>query len=316
MRGDEPFDTYLLRVLCILIAERSVSRTAIRLNQSQPAISAALKRLRLIFGDPLVVREKNIMVPTQRALRLAQDAQLAIDALEHLLDTGEGFDPDRYDKTFTIAMPDYLAPPFFVDVVRRLRLGAPNARIVTLPMGSDYDYETALAEGGVDIVIGNWPTPPEHLHMSVLLEDEVVCLMAEGNPLSRPGVLTAERYVQEASHLVPLPYSSAQRGVVDSSLSTLRLSRSKRMTCPYFGLAPYLVSESDLVLTTARHFAAYYARRLPLKIVAPPFSFPSMRFYLLWHPARHRSAAHVWLRGLLLESAQAIRPGAAGGSAD
>ncbi|NUT17131.1 MAG: LysR family transcriptional regulator, partial [Cupriavidus sp.] len=53
IRADDPFDTYLLRVLCILIAEQSVSRTAIRLNQSQPAISAALKRLRTIFNDPL-----------------------------------------------------------------------------------------------------------------------------------------------------------------------------------------------------------------------------------------------------------------------
>lgn len=57
-RTDDPFDTYLLRVLCTLIGERSVSRTAIRMNQSQPAISSALKRLRAIFNDPLLTREK------------------------------------------------------------------------------------------------------------------------------------------------------------------------------------------------------------------------------------------------------------------
>src|SRR6478609_7038329 len=77
-RADDPFDTYLLRVLCTLIAERSVSRTAIRMNQSQPAISSALKRLRAIFNDPLLTREKNVMVPTERAIQLAQSAQAAL----------------------------------------------------------------------------------------------------------------------------------------------------------------------------------------------------------------------------------------------
>lgn len=68
-RSDDPFDTYLLRVLCTLISEKSVSRAAIRLNQSQPAISAALRRLRAIFNDPLLVRDKNHMVPTARAMQ-------------------------------------------------------------------------------------------------------------------------------------------------------------------------------------------------------------------------------------------------------
>ena len=57
-RADNPFDTYLLRVFAMLMAERSVSRAASRLNQSQPAVSAALKRLRDIFGDPLLIKDK------------------------------------------------------------------------------------------------------------------------------------------------------------------------------------------------------------------------------------------------------------------
>jgi DNA-binding transcriptional LysR family regulator len=305
MRHDDPLDTYLLRVLCTLVEERSVSRTAIRMNQSQPALSSALKRLRKLFDDPLLTREKNEMVPTERALQLAQDARVALNALDKMFSADDAFDPQRTDRTFTIAMPDYLAPPFFADLARRFRQHAPNAKLVTLPMGTDYDYEKALAEGQVDVVIGNWPTPPEHLHMNVLLEDEIVCLMSKDNPLAKPGRLTAESYI-DASHLVPLPYSSSQRGVVESSLATLRLSRGRQMSCPYFSLAPYLVRESDLILTTARHFAAYYARRLPLLIRSAPFNFPLMRFYVLWHPNKHRSNAHAWLRGLLSDSGERL----------
>lgn len=304
-RADDPFETYLLRVLCALIAEQSVSRTAIRMNQSQPAISAALKRLREIFNDPLLVRDKNTMVPTARALAAAAQAQSALGLLDGLLSSGEGFDPSTTERSFTIAMPDYLAPPFLAQVVRSFRAQAPNARLVAQPLGPQYDYELALQDGAIDIVIGNWPEPPEHLHSSTLLEDDIVCLMAEDHPWAADGELSAERYLRGA-HVVPMPYSIAQRGVVESSLATLRVSRDRRVQCPYFGLAPSLLPGTDLIMTTSRHFARYHARHLPLAIRPSPIEFARMRFYQLWHASQHRAAAHVWLRGLLTAASRVL----------
>ncbi|MDR5781033.1 LysR family transcriptional regulator [Caballeronia sp. LZ065] len=305
-RADDPFDTYLLRVLCALIAERSVSRTAIRMNQSQPAISAALKRLRAIFNDPLLTREKNVMVPTERALQLAQSAQAALSALDNLLVSDDHFDPATTEQSFTVGMPDYLAPPFFAQVVREFRRVAPRARIAAMPLSASFNYEEALSEGSADIVIGNWPNPPEHLHLSVLLEDDVVCVVAQDSVYAQAGKFGAEDYLS-ASHIVPAPYSRDQRGVVETGLSTMRVHRDNRVTCPYFNLAPSLIPGTDLILTTGRHFANYHAQHLPLAVLKPPIEFPFMRFYQLWHPSRHRSASHVWLRGLLTTAAQTLR---------
>ena len=304
-RSDDPFDTYLLRVLCTLISEQSVSRTAIRLNQSQPAISAALRRLRVVFGDPLLVRDKNHMVPTARALQAAEQARSALGLIDGLLESGREFVPETTQLSFTLATPDYLAPPFFTRAVQLLREQAPGARLVVLPLGPQFDYEQALQNGEVDIVIGNWPSPPEHLHMSTLLEDEVVCLMDAGHPLAAPGQLTVERYLQ-AAHVVFTPYSRDQRGVVESSLGTMRVSRDRRVQCSYFGLAPDMLVGTDLLLTTSRHFAAWHARRLPLSIAPLPMAAGSMRFCQLWHSSQHRSASHAWLRGLLGTAAQAL----------
>lgn len=305
-RANDPFDTYLLRVLCTLIAEQSVSRTAIRMNQSQPAISSALKRLRAVFNDPLLTREKNVMVPTERALQLARNAQIALSALDNLLVSDERFDPATTEQTFTVAMPDYLAPPFFAHVVRECRRTAPNARVVATPLSATFNYEQALSEGMADIVIGNWPNPPEHLHLSVLLEDEVVCVVAQDSTYAQPGALNAQAYLS-ASHIVPTPYSRDQRGVVDTGLSTLRVHRDTRVSCPYFNLAPSLIPGTDLILTTGRHFANYHARHVPLTVLDCPIEFPFMRFYQLWHPSRHRSASHIWLRGVLAAAAQELR---------
>ena len=109
-RPDDPFDTYLLRVFSILMRERSVSRTATRLNQSQPAISTALKRLREIFGDPLLVKDKQRMVPTERALQLEVSVRVVLGEIDVLLAPGTAFEPATTKQVFRIGTPDYLAP--------------------------------------------------------------------------------------------------------------------------------------------------------------------------------------------------------------
>ena len=303
-RPADPVDSYLLRVLVTLVTERNVSRTAIRLNQSQPAISTALKRLREVFDDPLLVREKGGMAPTERALALREHARRALGEIDAMRAGAEQFDPASSPQTFRIGSPDFMVASFLAGAVARFCREAPRARLAVLPLGPAFDYEAALAQGELDVVIGNWPQPPQHLHLSVLLEDEIVCLTGRHDPRAARG-LTREQYLA-ARHVVPLPYSPSQRGVVETHLAGLRLARDARIVVPYFELAPYLLVDTDLVFTTARQFAAHFARLLPLAISSAPFDFPRMRFYQLWHERSQDAPAHRWFRGLLSDTARAM----------
>ncbi|OWT63734.1 LysR family transcriptional regulator [Candidimonas nitroreducens] len=305
-RSDELLDTYLLKVFSLLVAERSVSRVALKLNQSQPAVSVALKRLREIFGDPLLVREKGGMVPTEKALSLLPHARGALAEVEQMLVQPEAFDPHSSRHDFRIGSPDYLAPLFMGSVSARLRRQAPHARLSMHALGPDFDFERSLAEGELDVVIGNWPEPPDRMHLSVLLEDEIVCLVAADHPLAAKG-LGLDDY-RRAVHVVPMPYSVSQRGVIDAVLAANRIERDERVVVQSFNLAPYLLPGTDLVFTTSRHFAAFYARLLPLAIVASPVAFPPMRFYQLWHQRSHHAPAQRWLRGLLGECGRRLQP--------
>lgn len=304
----DPVDSHLLRVLVTLVSERNVSRTAIRLGMSQPAVSIALKRLREVFGDALLVRERGGMTPTARALQLREQARRALSEIEAMLAGPGHFEPAASVQTFRVGSPDFMAAGFLAAAVARFAREAPRARLVVQPLSGDFDCEHALGQGALDVVIGNWPQPPASLHLSLLLQDEVVCLVGRRHPQALAGALTREQYLA-ARHVVPLPYSAAQRGLVDTHLASLRLERDARVVVPYFELAPHLLVDSDLVFTTARHFAAHYAGLLPLAILAAPFDFPPMRFYQLWHERSQHDAAHRWLRGLLLEAAKAISPG-------
>lgn len=304
-RGDNPLDTYLLRVFCLLVTERSVSRTAFKMNQSQPAISAALRRLRDIIGDPLLVREKGGMVPTERAIALLAHAKGALAEIDCMVNTEDSFDPLVSRSEFHIGSPDYLAPVFVGNVIERLRRDAPEATLNLHSLDSNFDFERSLAEGELDLVIGNWPEPPDRMHLSILLEDQIVCLVSANHPLVRKGQITLDDYTK-ARHVVPMPYSINQRGVIDTALSGLRIRREERVLVQSFAVAPYLLQNTDLVFTTTRHFAEYYVKLLPLAIIEAPIEFPAMRFYQLWHERNRHSPSHRWLRRLLSECGMAL----------
>lgn len=303
-------DVQLLRVLVTLVAERSVSRTAARLNQTQPAVSTALRKLRELCHDPLLVRERSGMVPTPRALQLRDHALAALAEIDAMRAGPARFEPAQSAQTFHIASPDYLAMGFLGGVVERIRREAPRARLEVHPLAADFDYEQALADGQLDIVIGNWPQPPERLHLSLLLEDDLVCLMSRRHRLVERG-LTLDAYLA-AAHVVPAPYSMSQRGVVETFLAARRLARDARVVVPYFEVAPYLLVDSDLLFTTARHFAMHFARSLPLAVLPLPIEFPRMRFYQLWHERSHQQASHRWLRSLLTDAAGRLAAPAGG----
>ena len=120
--------------------------------------------------------------------------------------------------------------------------------------------------------------------------------------------LTREQYLK-APHIVPLPYSSTHRGVIDRHLAGLRVSRNARVIVPFFSMAPHLLPGSDLIFTISRHFAEHYAAFLPLKVVACPIDFPPMRFYQIWHSRTHGAAAQQWLRGVLKDVATRMLQG-------
>lgn len=302
----EAIDTYLLRVLHTLLNERSVTRTAIKLNQSQPAVSAALRRLRDITGDPLLVRGKAGMVPTDHGLWLVEPVRNALAEIDRICHHQPVFDPATSTRCFRVACPDYLNTLFMPMIVEQFRRAAPHAILEMHSLGPAYDHQHALETGQLDVIIGNWTEPPEQMHLSNLLTDEIVCLLSASHPYARGGAMTMEQYLK-APHVVPTPYTVGKRGAIDTFLGQERLKRNVVVTLPYFNLVPYALVQSDLIFTTTRLFADYYAKQLPLVVMPAPLAFPSMHYYQLWHERVHHSNEVRWLRGLIGDVVQALR---------
>ncbi|MCW8308251.1 LysR family transcriptional regulator [Acidiphilium sp. PA] len=293
----DPIDIYLLRVLHTLLVEGSVTRTAVRLNQSQPAISAALKRLRDIIGDPLLVRSRSGMVPTERGAALLEPTMIALHEISRIAMQQTPFDPASSLRRFRVGSPDYLNILLVPTLVERFRRAAPNAALELHPLSPDSHFEAGLEEGQFDLVIGNWPDPPARLHRRDLFTDDVVCLVGRAHKLAGRALTEADYLA--AAHVAPTPYSSMQRGPIDTHLGRARLKRHVAVMVPYFSLAPSLVAKTDLMFTTTRRFATYHARILPLAILESPIDFPPVHYYVLWHARSHLSAEIQWLIALI-----------------
>jgi len=305
----DKIELYLIRVLKTLITERSVSRAAMRLQSTQPAVSAQLKRLRALTGDPLLVRAGNNMAPTDTALRLLDPATRMLQDADRLFSPRahqRAFDPLTSAGTFRIAASDYLDPLFLPELVAHLKRVAPKVRLELMPLSGEFDYRRSLAAAEVDLVIGNWLKPPEELHQGRLLSDEIVCLVAEDHPVARLATQkplraaatrawSPERYLA-CEHVAPTPFHANAPGVIDEHLASIGVTRDVMVRSAHFGLIPLMVAQSLLVLTTGRLFCSRYVDSLPVRIVRCPVPFPPLTYYQLWHDLTHASASGRWLR--------------------
>ena len=287
-------DLHLIRVLHQVLTERSVSRAALRLGMHQPAVSTALKRLRELAGDPLLVRNGAHMVPTEAGQRMLEPAANVLRATEMLFTEARSFDARTSCQTFRIAASDYLDPLFLPRLVADIQRHAPLAKVEIHALTREGDYRAQLAQGEIDLVIGNWLQPPDDLHLARLFSDEVVSLVSQNHPAVRRGWDEAEWLAAE--HIAPTATHPGARGIIDQVLDSRGLQRNIAARCAYFGLIPGMVAGTLLVLTTGRQYCERVAAHLPVVILPCPAQIPPLLYYQLWHARSHQSSAARWLR--------------------
>ena len=300
----DKIDLHLIRVLHTVLTEQSVSRAAVRLGMHQPAVSSALKRLREFAGDPILVRSGANMVPTEAGLRMIEPSARILHGAEILFSDARGFAAASATNTFRIAASDYLDPEFLPQLVSEIKAKAPLVSIEIVPLSAASDYRVQLAQGDIDVVIGNWPAPPQDLHLGSLFGDDVVCLVSKKHPAVRRG-WDVDAWLQ-AEHIAPTALSPGARGVIDEYLDSLGLRRHIVARCPHFGLIPAMVASTLLVLTTGRQYCERFLDTLPVTILPSPINFPRLTYYQLWHARTNSSSAARWLRERVKSVAAAL----------
>lgn len=288
-------DLNLMVAFDVLMAEQNVTRAARRLGLSQPAMSSALGRLRRLLADPVLVRTATQMVPTTRAMELIGPVRQILNQVEAALSAPAAFDPARTRRRFRIATNDYVEAVLLPRLVREIAQAAPGIDLEVLQLGAGYPEE-ALQAGKLDLAIGFAHNVPAALHSRILFKDRFICAVRAGHP----GVgkrLTLPRYTQLPHVLVS--QTGGVTGIVDSALSLHGLERRVSVTVPHFVVTPHVVAQSDCIVTLAERVARTFADILPLRLLTPPVSLPTIRVAMAWHERSAHDPALQWLRETL-----------------
>jgi DNA-binding transcriptional LysR family regulator len=296
MTFDARIDLRHLRVLRALLAENSVSRAAKALGQSQPAVSVALRQLRDVFGDPLLVRSGAGMVRTERAESIAEALGNLIDEIDELVAPPGAFDPATSDRHIRIVAYLGLGSLLIPGIVDAIRTAAPNVRLEILQPGPPETIKRQLQDGELDLAIASRQSPFQNLRFAPLLESDFACIMSSAHPLAGQTRLSMEEYLS-LDHLSPSSSAAVLGSPIDGRLLDLGYKRNVMITVPEFSLARYIVPGSNLVFTTVRPYAVELASNLPVKVLDAPPELGRMSAFQFWHEKSHHSAFSKWLRG-------------------
>lgn len=285
-------DLNLLRVFDAVHRHRQVSRAAEQLGLSQPAVSHALTRLRLLMKDALFVRSGSGMRPTPRADQLAQAVASALQTLERALLEADAFDPASAQRRFRLHMSDMGEGVFLPALMHDVRRAAPGVRVDSFQLETA-QIEEALETGQLDFALGFLPGI-EGTAQQPLLDDRYVVLMRAGHPQADAAA--------QVEGLRGLDYILVRQHTQTAGLlHRLGLQDKVRLSIPHFMVIPRLIADTDLAVIVPRQTALEFAQRGAFRIAEPDFGEADFSVALHWSRRQAGDPGLQWMRGLIIE---------------
>ncbi len=258
-------DGKLLLVFRELLRRRSASEVADTLGLTQSAISHSLVRLRSIFDDKLFVRRPHGLEPTPRAVELGPRVEALIDLASSVLSPVSAFQPERSERHFTIAAPQYVLATIGGDLLKVLHAAGPGLSIefTHLRLREAVD---ALRSGRVDIAIGRYDNELPQLSRMPLYSDRFCVAAASDHPRIR-GSVDLETYASAGSiFAIGAPEGSGHPPLPGPSVV------STRAIVPQWFTALLLVAQTDAIATLPRRLAERFSAALRLQVLEHPTS--------------------------------------------
>ena len=297
-------DLNLLPIFEAVMETRQYSKAAERLAMSQPAMSAAVKRLRDTLDDPLFVRTSKGVVPTPKAEMLYQDICGALTQLRQGLSMQKGFDPSAQPHSFRILSSDYFEFVLLPQLIETVEQDALQIRFDLKPILEDSTKQLIHAQA--DVMLDAFPIEDDRLHCEVVTEETLVVVARKQHRwLKHP--ITVQNFFN-ATHAV-LP-NRGRLLPLDKILDTPHMQKRKVgvQVTQYISLLA-AVANSEYIATVPLHLAERYADALGLAVYDFPIDVPPIPIYMMWSKAFDHDPANKWLLAQLRDVIQDMAGG-------
>jgi DNA-binding transcriptional LysR family regulator len=287
-------DLNLLPIAHALLTERSVTRAAARMHLSVPAMSRALERCRITFGDALLVRAGRNLVITPRGLELLGQLGTTLDSIAITLRRPTEFDPQQHQAAYTIRANEAvlaLLAGVWIETVAQL---APGIQLRFESEAAD-DID-ALRRGAISFAIGSYGGLTDDIRHQALVEERLVGVLRAGHPLAGKRI-TPARFAS-LRHVVTSRRGIA-RGPIDELLGQSGLRREIAAVLPSFSAAIGMCLTSDLTTLAPQRLLQVLGSPATIASFTPPVPLPVVRVEILWHSRNQDDPPHQWLRRTL-----------------
>jgi len=295
-------DLNLLVVYAVLMEELNVTRTAVRLNMSQAAVSASLQRLRKMFDDQLFVRASGGMAPTAKARQIHAAVAAGLGHLREAIDGVASFDPSTERAVFRFGMSDDLEAVFMPRIIQTLSEMSPASSGHCIQTRR-VEVEGLVSSGQVDIGIAASSAWGSEIRTRDLFTSSYACVY---NPrlLGRQGPLSYTDYVALPHLMIS---ADGTRGIVDDVLHAEGQTRQIIASTGHFAMVPILLSRVAAVATMPEFAARVFAESMELSVSTPPIQLPQFTVKTLWHQSQDRSPALTWMVGVIEDIATELK---------
>ncbi|GAB3528090.1 transcriptional regulator LeuO [Photobacterium alginatilyticum] len=287
-------DLNLLTVFDAVMQEQNITRAAHNLGMSQPAVSNAVARLKVMFNDELFIRHGRGIQPTQRAKQLFGPVRQALQLVKNELPSSI-FSPETSNRTFKLAICSPSDMRFAPRILTNVAEQAPNLR---MQLEAELDAELAqkMRYQEVDFVIDYVRFDEPGFCSTELFSDELVVIAAGNHPRIGDTITEAEFAAEKHAVLKSIPgvklfadhiynqHNSYHEAYQGASLSNIM----------------YVAGQSDLIAVMPRWLAESAAQSQQLKILPLPFESAKICGYLSWHESSQKDKGHIWMRDQLL----------------
>ncbi|WP_257460590.1 LysR family transcriptional regulator [Archangium lipolyticum] len=293
---EKDLDLNLIRVFVVVAEAGSVTEAASRLYLTQPAVSAALRRLTATVGAPLFVRAGRGLALTTRGQRLFASARPHLQALVEAAVSPVAFDPKTSERTVRLGLSDANEAWLLPLLLRVLAEEAPRMKLIVMPV-QFRTIEEALVSSAVDLAVTVADELPADMRRLTLFVGGFVCLFDPRH--ARLGKrLTLERYL-EHEHVI-VSYNGDLRGVVED---TFGIQRRVRVSVPTFQSIGALVEGSALLATVPERVAREITSLRPnLRMTMLPveMKLEGAPMELLWRSTVEDDEAIRFMRDLVV----------------
>ena len=288
-------DLNLFIAFDVIYTEKNLTKSGQVLGITQPAVSNALARLRDLFNDELFIRTSRGMIPTPVANQLIGDIRNALSLIQNTISVSEKFDPSTAEMTFKISIGDTSEYRLLPLLIKELAEIAPKVKVETY-LTARKDAPRELASGAIDFSIDPPLQSDQHLKHEKIYQEDYVMIVRKDHPILDKEKIAIEDYL-DLSH-IHISNRKTGMGHVDMTLYKLGLTRDIYLRAQHFLVAPYIVEQSDMAITTTKGFAV--DRNLAWREL--PFDIDPLVLHLYWHENNDNESSSKWMRELMLKT--------------